>query len=183
MKNVIIGLLLIGLTSLGYAQNMNNKLSEMDLAQLSNFDMDGISSLSSNSLNSNYLYKVQDESMSVLVRTLEEKASNFNVKKSKKFDGDINPFKVVFKVPNGSIIVTYNNDGEILSSLERFKNIKLPEPVRVSIFKKYPNWSLISNSYLVSYNKDENVKKEYKVQIGKDNLKKQIKVDPFGNIK
>jgi len=154
MKKFVIGLLVIGLTSLGHSQNVN-----MD-----------------------YLEKVQDETMSEPVRILENKASRFNVTKLPEFDGRNASFKTIFKGTKGFIIATYDKTGKILTTLERFKDVKLPVPVRNSLYKEFPKWSVNNIAYLVSYKNNKYAKKIYKIRIGKDNLKRNLKIDSEGNM-
>ena len=171
MKNLLIGLLVIGLANLGYSQNTNSEAKEVKLEDITVY-----------TLNISYLNQVQDETMSVHVKSLEHRASRCDIKNSPKFDGRSESFKVVFNSIKGSIIATYDNNGKILTTKERFRDIKLPEPVRTYVFKKYPKWSLLGNTYLVSYQSDKDAKKIYKVQIGKDNLKKNLKIDFRSNV-
>ncbi|MCK5402026.1 MAG: hypothetical protein KAJ28_10370 [Flavobacteriaceae bacterium] len=170
MKKVIIGLFVLGFTSLSYSQ-VKDEVRQVELE-----------TISITNINKSYLDRVQDATMSVHVKLIENRASKCNITTSPKYDGRDKPFIAVFKSSKGSIVATYDNKGKILTTTERFKNIKLPDPVRISVFKNHPNWALLSVTYSVSYHFDKDVRKVYKVKIGNGNLKKNLKIDFSGDI-
>jgi len=189
MKNLVIGLLVIGLTSLGYSQNSKIELAELEREDNNSIALNrGTTATSINkdvaatSLNVSYLNEVKEETMSKHIKSLEDRVSKWDVMESPGFDGRSQSFKVIFKATKGSIIATYDNNGKVLTTLERFKDIKLPRPVIISVLKKYPNWTFWKNSYFVSYHSDKGAQKVYRVQVRKDNMKKSLKIDSDGNI-
>ena len=126
--------------------------------------------------NVHYLNKVQYATMSVHVKELENQVAQCDITKSPKYDGSNKPFKAMFKSSKGTIYATYNKEGKVITTSEEFKNVKLPVPIKNSIFKEHPGWIMISDVYTVSYNEGD-VKKVYKVKIGKGKLKKNFRVD------
>ena len=142
----------------------------------------GYSYLRDDTINRYYIKQVQNDATPVDVKIIENQVSRYDVTISQMFDSRSEPFEAVFRSTKGSVIVTYDNSGEILSSLEKFKDVILPESIKRYVLKKYPNWSLLNDTYFVSYKKGENIKKSYKIKIGKDNLKKNLKLDVSGNI-
>ncbi|MBT8302876.1 MAG: nicotinate-nucleotide adenylyltransferase, partial [Bacteroidia bacterium] len=97
---------------------------------------------------------------------------------NKKFEA----YEVIFKETDGKIVATYDQNGKILSSMERFSNVVLPTKVRNAIYESYPGWNLHKDTYLVSYYVDRDVKKIFKIQLRKDRERKNLKVDVDGNI-
>jgi len=170
MKNLAIGLFVLGLTSLGFSQNVN---SETEVVKLDDIVV--------TSANLNYLAKVQDPTASDHVKSLENQASMCNVAKLPGFDGHKESFKTIFRNTKGYIIATYDNKGNILKTSERYQDIKLPVPVRKSLFKEFPDWSVSDITYTVSYHIDRDAKKVYKIQIEKDNVKQNLKISSDGN--
>ena len=171
MKNLAIGLFVLGLTSLGFSQNVN---SETEVVKLDDVVL--------TTANMNYLSIVQDNTLSDHVKSLENDAARFNVKKSPKFDGHKESFKTIFRGTKGYIIATYDNNGNIVKTSERYHDIKLPVPVRKSLFSEFPDWSVNDITYTVSYRIDKDPSKVYRIQIEKDNLKKSLKIDSDGNV-
>jgi len=172
MKNLLIGLFIIGLTSLSYSQNLYSEVEKGALEDNTR-----------SSININYLTKVQNVKTSVNVKLFEDIVSRHDITTSLKFDRRVKPFKVKFITSNGSIIATYDQNGKILTSLEKFKNVDLPLHILKSISKEYPNASILSNTYLVSYKSNNDIIKRYTVKIKKDNVKKNLRIDSEGRIK
>ena len=79
--------------------------------------------------------------------------------------------------PSGVIIPTYDEKGKIINSTERYNNITLPAPIRSVIFEKYPNWTIHKDQCLVSYVPGKDLKRTFKVQVRKDDQKKNIKIE------
>ena len=171
MKNLVIGLFVLGLTSLGFSQNTNSNVEEVKLE-----------SVTVTPRNLSYLDKVQDKSMSDHVKFLEDKASVYNVCELPEFDGRKESFKTIFRASKGYIIATYSNNGMILKTRERYSDIKLPKTVIKSVLSQYPNSDFLKVVYTVDYDHQKDVKKTYKIQIMKDNLIKNLKISSGGNI-
>ncbi|MGB5665969.1 MAG: hypothetical protein WBM53_03905 [Maribacter sp.] len=165
MKKVVFGLLFLGLASLGYCQEPKSEAQQVAL--------EGVTVISPNF---SYLTSVQDENTPATVRVLERKAASFNLKKSPIYNQIDEAYEVFFSNSKGRIVATYDNDGKILSSFEKFGDVVLPVPVRNTIFESYPNWKINSNAYAVSYYRDKGVKKTYHFQISKEDLKQNLKL-------
>ena len=165
MKKFVFGLLFLGLTSLGYAQELDNEAKEVVL--------EGVTVTP---VNIDYLKKVQGNATPEIVKALENKAARFNIKESPMFDNGIGPYKVYFSNSKGRIVATYNNEGKILSSKEKFGDVVIPVPVRNTVYQAFPDWKINSNTYMVYYNGERGTKKTYHFQIGKDGLKEKLKL-------
>ncbi len=171
MKKLIIGLLALGLTNLSFSQILNEGVTEVQL--------EGVTV---SPRNSNYLNKVQDLNTPIKVKRLENKAAQYDIKDAGIFDHKFEAYEVIFKQSSGKIIAIYDKEGNVISSSEKFKNLRLPKAVRMGIFEDHDGWELHSDSYLVSYYSGKNVKKLYKVQLRKGKQKKNLRVDVEGNI-
>ncbi|CAM4231760.1 hypothetical protein [Gillisia limnaea] len=171
MKNLVIGLFVLGLTSLGFSQNTTSEVEEVQL--------EGV--VVSN-VNLNYLEKVQDKTLSDHVIFLEKEASIFDVKKLVEFDGRKESFQVLFKGSNGYIIADYDRNGKILKTLERYKDIKLPKNMIKSVLMQYPNSNFLKVVYNVNYDEKKDVEKTYKIQIMNDGRKRNLKINRGDNI-
>ncbi|MBD0830897.1 hypothetical protein [Aestuariibaculum sediminum] len=172
MKNLLFGFFLLGLTSLGFSQNIIGGIEEVKLADvyLSN-------------INADYLAKVQDENTAKSVKHLENIASRHKITESHKYDGRDDEFKTRFEDANGFINAYYDKDGKILSTSEKYKNIKIPDEVKNTIYSKFPDWSVDNFVYVVYYDSDKDAVKTYQLILRKDNKKKKLKLDHNGNIK
>lgn len=176
MKAIVFGMLFLGLTSLGYAQELNKEANEDETQEVV---LEGVTVTA---LNMDYLEKVHDKATPEVVKELEHKAARFKIKGTPIYFSEVGPYEVHFSNSKGNIIATYNRKGKILVSSEKFKDVVLPLEVRNSVYREYPDWKINSNVYLVSYHHNKGVKKIYQFQIGKDNDKRNLRTDVAGNI-
>ena len=139
-------------------------------------------------LNLTYLKTVQDDHTAPFVKAMENKAARYDITESKVFDREFDAYEVVFDAikkdgSDGTIIATYDQNGKILNSIERYKNIALPKAIRDVCLKQYPDYRIHKDFYLVSYDYNENTaKKIYKVQMRNGSSKKNLKIDANGVI-
>lgn len=171
MKSILLGLICLGLTNLGFSQTKVN-VEQVKLAEVT-----------VTPFNYTYLNHVGNENTPERVKNLQKIVSKFDIKESDVFDAKMDAFEVIFEQSDDKIIATYDNDGNIIKSYERFNNVLLPDPIRKAIYKSYPEWSLHSDSYLVNYFEGKDAKKYYKVQLRKDKKRKSLKIDANGDIK
>lgn len=173
MKKLVTFLVIIGLTNLTYAQN--NDVAEFESKNLNS------SSLKVKSINSKYLNKINDRFNSDELLILEKKVSEYDVTKADGYDSRNKAFKVNFLATKGSIEVIYDANGMILSTREKFKDVRLPVPVRHTAFKMYPDWKISGNVCSINYNINRDVMKTYKLKLTKGNKKATLLLDASGN--
>ena len=169
MRKLLIGLLVIGFTSLSFAQQdgiASVELKEVDITPL----------------NLSYLNKVQDATTPQKAIYLENVASRFDITEEEIFDRQFEAYEVAFREGSGRIIATYDQNGKILSSHEKFKDVALPPLVRMSAAQNFPGWEITQDNYLVSYFHDGEVTKTYKLKLKLNGKRKSVKMDIFGNI-
>jgi hypothetical protein len=173
MKNSILGLFILGFASLSYSQSENG-IREV---QLANVDI--------TPLNISYLNAVANKNAPKKIKHLEDKVARYDITESPVYEKQFDAYEVTFKgaTDNGRRIkATYDSDGKILKSFEKFDNIALPMAIRNTVNKKYPGWTIYSDTYLVSYYDSRDIKKVYKLKIKKDNEKKILKIDVDGTL-
>lgn len=169
MKKIMIGIMILGLASLGYSQGSDTAMEEVKL-----------SDVTITPLNAEYMSEVGGGFIATRVFTLEREASRYNLKES-PFYNKSGLSKIQFSQKNGRISATYNFDGKILSAHEKFKNLILPAAVRNAIFNQYSDWDINGNVYLVNYHHKKGARKVYKIQLKKGPLKMNVKYDVEGN--
>jgi hypothetical protein len=171
MKKLVIGLFVLGLSSLGFSQNNNGEVKEVTLKDvvLTN-------------VNFSYLEKVQDKDISDHVILLQNEAAGFDVSGNSEFDGRNEPFKIIYRGSKGYIIAIYDNIGKIIKTREQYKDIKLPVYIMKSVLNQYPKSGLLKVIYTVSYNNQKEIKKTYKIQIISDHKKRNLKINTGDNL-
>jgi len=161
MKSLFLSFLAFGLSSILYAQNPDSKTTN-DTGIVQNLP---------------YLQQVKVNDSPVIVMKLEHIAAQYNIKEAPIYKEKSQvTYDVIFEESNGKIIATYNKSGEIVSSIEEYKNLKLPLQVSATISKTYPGWSFISNIHKIVYTKNK-AKKMYTIQIKNNNLTKELKFE------
>lgn len=134
------------------------------------------------SLNYKYLKSVAEPNAANKVDLLERKAATYNVKESDYYDDEFEQYYVSFYLPKGQVLATYDKDGKVLRTAERFSNIVLPTIVRTAVTSTYPEWTIAKDVYLVNYHAGSNhLSKVYKIVLENGDRRKRIKTDEKGN--
>lgn len=164
MKKLVLGILALGLTTQINAQVI--ELTEVDV-----------------SVNYKYMDATNSEKAAVPVKLLKEKVLNYDCSsKESLYEDEYATHKVSFFIPEGKIVAAYDNDGKILRTIEKYKNVRLPLEVLESVAKKYPNWAVVEDVYLVKYHCDKGlVKNQYKIKLKKEDKIVNVKTDTKGN--
>jgi hypothetical protein len=164
MKKLILGLIVLGLTIQGFAQDESNEF----VVALEEVVVAGV--------NYKYLNAIGHRNAAEPVKLLSQKVASFDLEYSNylKADYEKQEYYVQFKIPEGEILVVYDDDGEIIRTSEKFKDISLPLAVLNGIADKYPGWKISSDIYKVTYVKDGELNKTYKLYIEKTNIGKRV---------
>jgi len=165
MKNLVICLILMGLATVGFAQEKIEELDEIVLT----------------GVNYKYIDALGNADVALPVKRLETKAATFDVKSLDIYEDGYDTYNVSFKIPQGSILAEYDDEGEIISTVERFNDIRLPLAVSNAIVEKYPGWMITGDIYLVTYKRNKNIKKVYKLFLEKEGNIRRVKTDEDGN--
>lgn len=165
MKKLIISLIIFGLTIPVFSQIRTEKLSEVVIA----------------ATNYKYLNKTGLENASIPVSLLEQKVASFNLKDAEFYADDYDTYEVTFYIPEGYILAAYDKNGEILRTVERFNDVTMPREVITSVSKRFPNWVIKKDVYLVSYYESGEITKKYKITLENGDKKMKIKTDAEGN--
>ncbi|APY12534.1 hypothetical protein BWZ22_15490 [Seonamhaeicola sp. S2-3] len=119
------------------------------------------------SLNYEYLEALEIDNEPLRVKKLEKTVLNYNNKEIADLcDTDKDVVNVSFYVDNCNIIASYDKNGKIIKTIEKYNNVRLPLSVMQAIAKQYPDCGIVEDVYLVKYQSNNNtVRKEYKVKI------------------
>ena len=165
MKKLIIGLFVLGLTIPLFAQVIN--LPEVEIK----------------AVNYKYLSAVGSNIEDVNIQMLQEKVATYDIKKSEMYSDEYDTYSVMFYIPNGRIVAAYDDKGNLIRTIERFKDVKLPLAVRNKVYQKFPNWAFVNDVYRVNYHNKKGVtKKQYKIKLTNAGEVMRIKVDEDGDI-
>ena len=163
MKKLIFGLVIFGFTTQMYSQTI--ELKEVEVVA-----------------NYNYIEATNTGMEALPVQKIQavvkdHKAQNVELDSN----GDI-AYSISFYNGDGKVLADYNTEGEIVRTTEKYKNVRLPLEVLQAISKNYPNWTILEDTYYVSYQHDKGVtKKVYKIKIMNDNKVLNIKTNHSGD--
>ncbi len=167
MKKLLLSLLCVGLTSPMLAQVI--KTEELSEVVLYATNYKYLNSLAS------------EEPVAIPVKMLERKVAAFNLEDSDYYQDDYDYYQINFYIPDGKILAAYNADGKIIRTIEKFKNVKLPESVNNAVLDRFPGWVVSEDVYLVRYHETKGVEKTYKVTLKNGDKTLKLKLDDKGN--
>lgn len=165
MKKILVGLFVFGLTIQSFAQIV--ELPEIEIV----------------AVNYKYLDDVNESDAAQPVKMLQQEVATFDLKNSEFYADEYDDYFISFYIPQGKILASYDKDGNILRTVEKYKNIALPKEVAISVGKNYTGWTIAENAYLVNFHDQKGItRKEYKILLEKDGRRMRIKTDEKGNI-
>ncbi len=165
MKKFIIGLFVLGLASPVFSQVVKTEeLSEVVVM----------------AVNYKYLNQVDNSEAAVPVKMLERKAAAYDVTTKDYYQDDFDYYTVSFYIPDGKLVAVYNPNGEIIRTIEKFKDVSLPNTVKKALLKRYPNWEVVSDVYRVSYAEAKGAKKTYKLKLQNGDKTLRVKMNEDG---
>ncbi|MFD1094868.1 nicotinate-nucleotide adenylyltransferase [Salegentibacter chungangensis] len=166
MKKLMLSLLVLGLGMQVWAQEPQvEELSEVRI-KVADYK---------------YLDKTNAQEVSVPVKMLREEVAKFDVKNSAYYQDDYDLYQISFYIPEGRILAAYDQEGNLLKTVERFKDVALPKTVTKAVASKYPKWSISKDVYLVNYEADEGAKKKYRLRLENGGKRIWVKTDENGN--
>ena len=165
MKKFIIGLIAIGLTSQVFAQIPKvEQLSEVVVT----------------AVNYKYLNATDSKEVALPVQMLQRKAAAYNIQEAEFYSDDFDYYTVSFIIPQGKIVAAYNGKGEIMRTIERFEDVKLPSAVRNAVAERFPNWTIVNDVYKITYTQDKGANMSYKLKLTNGDKTMRVKIDDTG---
>jgi hypothetical protein len=93
--------------------------------------------------------------------------TRFNVQKFLKDNeqADYDAFEVFFKSRKGFLRASFNKAGDLISSNQKFKNIPLPQDVRLEVFRLHRD-AMVEGTKYIAFSKGWDITKEiYRIKI------------------
>lgn len=133
--------------------------------------------------NYKYLNSVDHKELAAPVKMVEQYAASYDIKSSEFYQEEYDTYFVSFYIPDGQILATYDKDGKLLRTAEKFNNVKIPSAVAATVAKTYPGWTIAKDVYLVSYYEAaDQVNKKYKLVLENGTKRMKIKTNEQGEI-
>lgn len=173
MRTLILSIVCVYTTHLITAQQESPALSKLSTKETTSYI------LSPKTKNYNYLNAFKKDLNSSIVKDWKQRLANYNLKSNSIFDdSEKATYNISFKGNQANIEATFSNNGEILSTKERYLNIKLPLALRQKIALAYPGYAFIKNSYCFTYSIHQGISKQcYTIKISNGKQRKILKLD------
>lgn len=170
MKNLILCLALIGFISVSHSQIVL-KETRVEYKPVS-MEVDPATNSVSLVIPESYYGEFQEDPLTFI-------QDKFNVNqliqenKKMKFDS----YQVYFDSKKGSVLANFDKDGSLVSTYQRFKDVSLPDDVKMQILQNYKNSKVVSNRHIMA-TKNFLIEKEfYRVKIQDGNKTRKLKID------
>lgn len=85
---------------------------------------------------------------------------------------------VTVRSSKGYLTATYDRDGNLLATSQKFKNIALPAMVRNEVYGQYQGWTMVKNKYAASGKEDNIDKEKYIVFLENGKDREKLKITP-----
>ena len=171
MKYLLFFLILSGTVFAGYAQGSDPYSNSTEIVP-------GVSKEE----NSDYLRQIQNPLTPKSVKEYQVMAVNYDLGQTYIFDGRDDLFLLAFITQKGQILASYNRIGEVVKSVERFRDIALPSTIIRMGMKNHSGWRVIGTNYYVFYIKNKRPKVVYTIRIADGDKRKKILLDREGTI-
>jgi len=170
MKTLIIILLFLGFAAPSYSQK-EPKEGKMDIINLPEIVI--------KKAGSDFSVYLPDNNPDPDVKRLQEKFIAYDLGKNYE---DNETYLVTMYIKGGSLSATYDEKGKLIRVVENYKNVILPSEVIYSIYKKFPDWTIVNDKFLYTQNEGDILKKQYNVKIKKGDKVRKLVVHPDGEI-
>jgi hypothetical protein len=132
-------------------------------------------------VNYKYLNSVSEGTKSIPVLRLQEEVANFDLKNSEFYEDHYGTYFISFYIPEGAILAAYDKNGNILRTVEKFKNVSVPMEVAQAVASEYPKWKISKDVYLVNFHDKKDTRKNYKLVLEKGKKRIRVRTDEKGN--
>lgn len=127
-----------------------------------------------------YLRSVNARDLAQPVRMLEHKAAAFDVRNSEYYEDDNDQYFITFFLPAGYVLAVYDQNGKLLRTAEKYKDVALPMTVRNAVGERFPKWAITKDVYVVQYGDGVGARKEYKLVLENGKKRLRVKIDDQG---
>jgi hypothetical protein len=166
MKSFIITLLFLGLTVSSYSQDKKMKQDREEGLM----KVEELPAVVIKRVGADFSVYIPDNHPDKDVRRLEEKFIAYDIGKDYK---GADTYLLIMQTKDGSLSATYDGKGKLIRVVEEYKNVRLPNEVIYSIYRTYPDYTIVNDKYLYTQEEGDILKKQYNLKIkkGKETLK------------
>jgi hypothetical protein len=174
MKSFIIALLFLGFTSHSYSQKQPQKEKEEGSLEMIN-----LPEIVIKRAGADFSIYIPDRNPDNRVKKLEEKFIAYDL--GKDYEG-YEEYLLTMNIKKGTLAATYNEKGKLIRVVENYKGVILPSRVIYSIYKRFPQWSIVNDKFVYSQEEGDIIKKQYNIKIKKGKEVRRLVVHSDGEI-
>jgi len=174
MKSLIIVLLFLGFASSSYSQKKPLKEKEEGSMEMIN-----LPEIVIKRAGADFSIYIPDRNPDNSVKRLEEKFIAYDL--GKDYEGS-EEYLLTMHVKKGTLAATYNEKGKLMRVVENYKGVILPSRVIYSIYKRFPEWSIVNDKFVYSQEEGDIIKKQYNIKIKKGKDVRRLVVHSDGEI-
>jgi hypothetical protein len=171
MKKLLAGLLLICFTGVVQAQIEELKEATIDYRPVSMKLDPGTQSVTID-IPEEYVGEFQNDPLAFM-----KKKFNVNQLIQENEGSDYTDYQVFFNTQKGYMVATYDEDGDLLSTFQRFEDAQLPNEARQKIMKKSKNARVIGVKHIVITDGWDIDKEFYKVKLQDGDKTRRIRLN------
>lgn len=174
MKSFIIILLFLGVSTTMYSQKKPQKEKEEG-----SMEMIDLPEIVIKKAGADFSVYIPDKNPDKSVRTLQEKFIAYDL--GKDYEGS-ETYLLTMKLKKGILAATYNEKGKLIRVVENYKNVVLPSKVIFSVYKRFPEWTIVNDRFLYTQEEGDILKKQYNIKIKKGKEVRRLVVHSDGEI-
>lgn len=131
-------------------------------------------------MNYKYLNALDGTESPVPATMLEKYAAAYDPTVSDYYEDEYDSYFISFIIPEGKILAVYDKQGKLKRTAEKYKDVDVPKSISTAVAKKFPNWAITKDVYLVTYHEDMGVTKQYKLVLENDKYRMKVKMNDKG---
>lgn len=173
MKKLILYLLLAGVIQTGHSQIV---LEEAELEYVPySMKADPVTNMVTIKIKEKHVGEFQNDPLAYI-------ENRFSIQQfiNENQDRDYDSYHVNFKTRKGKVRAWYDKEGEMVSTYQRFKNVQLPDDVKLEIYRNYKNSRILKNKHIVTSKKYLIDKEYFTVKIADGDQMRRIRVEREG---
>lgn len=169
MKLSILTLVFLAFSSASFSQSFEE--DELNL--------DELPAVVIKKVGEDFSYYLPDKHPDKKVREMQKKFIGYNL--GKDLEG-YEEYLVLMEADDAYLAATYDEKGKLKRVVEKYENVKLPRQVIFSVYKSFPEWTIVNDKYLYTQQDGDVKKKQYNLKIKKGKETKKIVVQSNGTI-
>ena len=172
MKNIFVGILLMSFMGFTSAQDLAYHAEESLTTKVTSFEKN-----TDLLVHKKYLEEISSDNLPLSAIYLQKKLSQFELKDSEGFNNGLNETQIEFNSNDDEIVASFNQEGILISTKEKYYNVNLPANIEAHLLQDYNGWKMIDTRFFVKYKKDKAPLKYYIVRIENEDEFRYLQLD------